>query len=279
MKKLLSIIAVLAILFVSVIPVFASEDGISVTGSTSTQKYDGSFKISKYVVDEADVLTTEQELDLARYYAEIEAKRKCSIIAVTQESFSGSIETYTDDFYDNGNYGYGDDHAGIMLLISLGGAPGDRDYHVTTTGEKIKKLQKYASKMGEAFVEGIGENDDFYSGFMSFGKYADSALGGKIGPFGLSWPIFIIISLAVGFILATMIVSNMKSKNKSVRAASAANYYQKNGSFVLRRQNERFLYHTVTRTPIQQNNSSSGGGGGIHTGSSGTSHGGASGKF
>lgn len=88
--------------------------------------------------------------------------------------------------------------------------------------------------------------------------------------------IWIPIALVIGFVIAKIIVGNMKSKLKTVRKQAAANSYTKDGSINITESRDLFLYHTVTRTEKTKNNFS---GSSTHRSSSGTSHGGGGGKF
>ena len=294
MKKIIALLFSLVLISSLLVPAFAS-DGIQVTSETFNVVYEENssslineadiaamkdFSITDYIVDDADILTDSEELGLAQYFAAITAARRFAVIAVTKPYITGSIESYTDDLYDYGGYGYGSDHAGVMLLLDMS----ERAWHITTTGDDyIEDFQKYIDLLSKRFISGLRGSDDYYNGFYSFGECVDEIFCGMHNDikapvaFGLSLPKFIIISFIVGLVLALLVVKSMKSKNKSVIFSSGANYYQKNGSFTLRAQNERFLYHTITRTKIESKSSS--GGGGIHTGSSGTSHGGGSGHF
>ena len=294
MKKIIAVLFSLMFVFVLLVPAFAS-DGIQASGESLNMVYAENetsligdkeiaemtkVKVSDYVVDEADILTDTEEQKLAQYFAAITAARQCAVIAVTQPYVTGDIESYTDDFYDYGGYGYGSGHTGVMLLLDMS----ERAWHITTTGDDfIRGFQKYIDLLSDRFISGLRGSDDYYNGFYSFGKCIDEIFCGMHNDikdpiaFGMDLPKFIIVSVIVGLIIALLVVKSMKSKNKSVRLSSGANYYQKNGTFTLRGQNERFLYHTITRTKIESKSSS--GGGGIHTGSSGTSHGGGSGHF
>ena len=82
----------------------------------------------------------------------------------------------------------------------------------------------------------------------------------------------ILISLAVGFVIAFIATAVMRSKLKSVRPKSGAADYVKEGSFRLTRSNDFFLYRTVSRVAKPKDN-------GSHRSSSGRSHGGGGGKF
>mgnify|MGYP003283208164 FL=1 len=88
--------------------------------------------------------------------------------------------------------------------------------------------------------------------------------------------IWIPISIVIGVLLALIIVGSMKGKLKTVRAQAAANSYLKKDSLNITESSDLFLYHTVTRSEKQKDSDS---GSSTHTSSSGTTHGGGSGKF
>lgn len=289
MKKILSAITMVALCLLLTLPAFAGN-------------------VTSYVVDDADILSDSEEAKLNATLSQFSEELKCGIYVVTQSEIEGDIESYTDDYYDYNNYGYGDENTGVMLLLDMS----ERAWHVTTTGDSIiYDIQPYTEEMGEAFVDGYSSTDSFYEGFISFGTKVKEIIENPdtfnsdydeqeseyydydedyFSPdedFYFSYTndsvsSTIVIIIAVGVILALITTMIMKSKNKSVRFSANANNYEKPGSFNLRHQHERFLYHTITRTALPKdddNHHSSGGGGGIHVGSSGTSHGGASGHF
>lgn len=85
------------------------------------------------------------------------------------------------------------------------------------------------------------------------------------------------MALGIGFLIAIIAVSVMKSKLKSVRRQPAASSYIRPDSFQVTQSQDIFLYRNVTRTARPKDTGSSSGGG--HISSSGRSHGGSSGKF
>ena len=98
------------------------------------------------------------------------------------------------------------------------------------------------------------------------------------------------MALIVGLIAAFIGMSVMKSGMKSVSMRESAADYLRAGSFKPGRQQDLFLYHTVTMTARPKNNDNDNGGhhggfgsGGVfsstHVSSSGTTHGGSSGSF
>ena len=84
----------------------------------------------------------------------------------------------------------------------------------------------------------------------------------------------IIISIAIGFVIALIVVSSMKQKLKTVELQRDATTYVKQGSMQVNVERDFFLYSTITRVAKPKNNGSS-----THTSSSGRSHGGGGGRF
>ena len=74
----------------------------------------------------------------------------------------------------------------------------------------------------------------------------------------------------------------MNKKMKTAVFKKSAKDYVEAGTFVLTKESDRFLFRTTTRVKIENDTTNTGsksGGGSVHTGSSGTSHGGGGGKF
>ena len=83
-------------------PVSASADDVP--------KVDASIKIYYY----AELLTEDQEKDLALKAKDILAKHNIDIAIVTANSTNGlSSMEYADDFYDYNSFGYGEESAGL----------------------------------------------------------------------------------------------------------------------------------------------------------------------
>ena len=91
-------------------------------------------------------------------------------------------------------------------------------------------------------------------------------------------PVWILVSIVAGILIAVLIVGIMRSKLKTVRFQAAASNYVKHGSMQITDRSDLFLYRTMSRTPRPKSNDNSSSGG-IHMSSSGTMHGGSSGKF
>lgn len=134
----------------------------------------------------------------------------------------------------------------------------------------------------EDFFE-YGTDDDTVSDKVEglFDKFFGNASDGEREPLSL---IAIPICLAIGLVVALIVVAVMRSKLKSVRRQAGANNYVKENSMVLTAEGDRYLYRHVDRVakPKDDDDDFHGGSrssGGFHTSSSGRSHGGGGGKF
>ena len=93
------------------------------SGSEEDDSYQD-FAASEFslVLDEADLLTDEEESQLLD---------KLEVAVATVESKDGNEMNYfTDHFFDENGYGTGENHDGILFMVSIG----DREWHITTHG-------------------------------------------------------------------------------------------------------------------------------------------------
>ncbi len=256
---------------------------LSATISVLTVAADGFANQYSRVVDMANLLTDSEEAALIEKLDEISLRQNMDVIVATTEDLEAySIIEYADRLYDNCQFGYGSDKDGLLLLISME----DRDWYISTRGYGITAFT-------DAGIEYIGEqikselsNGNYAAAFTSYAELCDDfitqAQSGKPydkgslprKPLSLIW---IPIAIIIGFVIANIVVGNMKSKLKTVRAQASANNYMKSGSMNITDSRDLFLYRTVTRTEKPKESSSSGSS--THTSSSGSTHGGGGGKF
>ena len=235
------------------------------------------------LVDEASLLSASEEKVLLEKLENISQKRKCDVAVVTVESLGNKSATaYADDFYDYNGYGYGVNDDGILLLISME----KRDWAITTYGFAKTAFTKSGQEyMVEQFRPYLSDGD-YSKAFLCFADLCDdflekAAAGNRYDTGNLPRtafkPIWVLMALGIGFLIAIIAVSMMKSKLKSVRRQPAASSYIRPDSFQVTQSQDIFLYRNVTRTARPKDTGSSSGGG--HISSSGRSHGGSSGKF
>lgn len=269
-KKIYAVLLMLFLLLNSVVPVFAIE-----TEELVNEKC--------RVVDMANLLTDSEKNTIIEKFDEVSIRQKTDIIVATTEDLQNySVRDYADALYDDYNFGYGSNRDGVLLLISME----DKDCYISTCGygstaftdagiEYIGKQIKTELSDGdyaEAFEEFAELSDDFITQARSGEPYDSGNLPKK--PMSVIW---IPISIVIGFLIAKIIVGQMKDKLKTVRSKSEANDYIKNGSMNIVESRDLFLYHTVVKTAKPKNNNSSGSR--THTSASGQTHGGGGGKF
>lgn len=217
------------------------------------------------LVDNADLLTDDEESKLQKRLDDMSEKYDMNVIVVTVPDMGDAISSqdFADLWFENGDYG--DD--GVLLMISMQ----ERDWALSGTG-------KGEDKFPDAKLESIGQkikpklsNGDYYKAFDLYADQVEMKLAGRIP---LYW---IGIALAGGALVALIYCSSIKSQLTSVKMQDMADDFIAKDSFHITTSHDTFLYKNTTREYI--NNDSSRGGGGGHTSSGGGHHSGASGKF
>ena len=222
------------------------------------------------VVDEADLLSTEEEGTLKSRLDELSEKYEMDIVVLAVESVGDKTpEEYADDYYDYNGYGYGSNYDGLLLLVSME----ERDWYISTCGEAINAFtDSNIETIGSLIADDLGD-ENYYSAFSTFADQCEYYIDGHINGFPFDFGMNLVISIVVGLIVAAIATSVMKGKLKSVRFQNQAANYVKAGSMNVTLSRDFFLYRTVTRTAKPKESSST------HTSSSGRTHGGGGGKF
>lgn len=271
MKKKIQVFLLIFVLCLSMaIPAFAKE-----TEGFASESY--------RVIDMAELLSEGEEAELIETLDEISLRQKMDVVVATTDDLEGyTVWDYADTLYEQCGFGYGENQDGLLLLISME----DRDWYISTCGYGITAFT-------DAGIEYIGEqitpklsDGDYEAAFTHYASLCDEFITqartgkpydkGNLPREPLS-KIWIPICLIFGFILAQILVWQMKSELKSVRFHAAANDYVKKGSLNVTESRDLFLYHNVMRTKKPDEESS--GGSSTHSSSSGTVHGGGGGKF
>ncbi len=212
-----------------------------------------------FVVDEADLLTEAQESELQDVLTKLMKKHKMHFVIVTVDSLGGvSAYSYADSYYHNSDYGYGDDDSGILLLLSMQ----YRDYYIYTYGEAEDKFgDSELTDLEDAMLPYFADNE-FYDGFVAYADACDAALS-------FDWFGNIVIAAVIGLVTALIIVFSMRSQLKTVRPQKGASSYVRQGSFVLTKDLDLFLYRNITRTRRAESSSGSRSSGGSRGGGRG----------
>ena len=269
-KKLCAVLVLTALTCALVVPALAVEGGFA----------DLYYRMN----DHAGVLTEEENNELENALEELANRQSFDLAIVTIDNLDEgeTMEQLADDLYEECQYGYGADNDGALLLVNVGG----RQWQISTCGYGITAFT-------DAGIEYIGKqiksdlsDGNYAAAFDTYANLCDEFITqarsgspfdkGNLprAPLSMIW---IPISIVIGVVLALIIVGSMKGKLKTVRQQAAANSYLKKDSLTITESSDLFLYHNVTRTEKPKENSSSGSS--THTSSSGTTHGGRSGKF
>ena len=254
------------------------------------------------VADKAELLTSAENAQLENKLEEITKEQQFDVTVLTVNSTDGKdIMDYADDYYDENDYGCGEDKDGCLLVINMT----EREWWITTTGYGIEALTDYGieyigdemlydlqegnyydafaiyadlvndlvtqAKEGEVFD--IDEDDydydeHYYDDYYDYVKHSRHNTIGEIT-----------LSVLIGFIIALIIVLIIKKSYKPVKFNKNAANYLVNGSLRLSGSYDNFKYRNVTQVRIDNDPPANGGSGGssVHPGSSGPSHGGGGG--
>lgn len=258
---------------------------LSVTVSATDVGFDERYE---RLSDAAELMSEGERATLAAKIDEIRTRQNFDIAVVTVNTTSGlTAMEYADTYYESSAFGYGSDRSGVLLLIDME----THEWWISTCGYGItaftdagidyigEKITAYFSD--GRYAEGFGEFAELCDEFVTQARSGEPFDTKNLPREPLS-AVWILISLLVGLVVASIIVGGMKNKLKTVRANDKANSYLKADSLNITESREMFLYRTVTRTAkAQQSNNDSGSSGGssTHQSSSGTTHGGGGGKF
>jgi len=229
------------------------------------------------IVDNAGILSAAQKGHLENYAASVAMIYNFDLVIVTERSIGNmNPMVYADNFFDYNGYGQ---NGCLFLQVT-----GSRDYWFSTSGRGIEILNSTAEGKLETDTVKFLRESNYYEAYMAFLKNWElflslNAQGGRTYNFFYRWNLVLVaaawlIALAIGFIIVQVWKAGM---NTAIPQRAAAAYVIP-GSLVFRVKKDSFLYSTVSKVRRQTQTTSSGGGG-MHTGSSGRSHGGFGGKY
>ena len=225
------------------------------------------------VVDEADVLTAEEEQRLEEYISGIREKYQFDVLILTMYSIGDRQgDYYAADYYDHNGYGEGKNHDGVCFFYVPQGdknentvffvktGSGERIFNADVDDEIANQIRPYfrQKNYGGAIAKYVLEVESYLEAYKPMNR-ATRLL-----------PIFLVVGLAIGAIVAFV----FKGQMRTVRRKSGASSYIRDGSFNLSRVQDIYLYTTTTRRRIQTDNNRGGGGGshGSFHSSSGSHH-------
>lgn len=275
LRSLCAALVALMLLFALAVPAFATENGFA----------DLYYRMN----DSAEVLTEDENSKLEASLEELSVRQNFDVVIVTIDSLESvdytGMEEYADDLYDYGQFGYGENRDGVLLLVSTG----DRKWHISTCGYGITAFTDAGIQyLGEQMTPDMSDGD-YAAAFRTFIRWTDAYVtAAREGhpydvdnmprePFSI---VYLGVALVIGLVTALIVTGIMKSQLKSVAPQRDATNYVRQGSMKLTNQRDLFLYHEVHRTERPKESSSGdSGGSSTHTSSSGSTHGGGGGSF
>lgn len=232
--------------------------------------------------DPAGVLTAGEEAELSAKLDEMSLRLNTDVAIAAVDGIEdyGSIQECADDVYELFGYGRGSEKDGVLLLVSVG----SREWAISTCGFGVKAFTQAGIEYINEKIKPAFAGGDYAGAFNTFAQLCEEFIKqAKSGepydrgnlPRGELSLVWIPVSVGIGILLALIIVGGMKGRLKSVRSQAAANSYMKKNSLNITESSDLFLYSTVKATEKQKKETGSS----THTSSSGTTHGGGSGKF
>lgn len=255
---------------------------------------------SPLLVDNANLLSEEEEVELTKKLEEVKEKTTLTVVVVTDTSSYGKGDMEAaDSIFENGDYG----EDGVVFFLNMG----ERSYYISTSGYAMYCLDDYALSDDKIYSPVIAylSNGEYYTAFTNFASYVEIAAKEstresyssqtlnsdgdwvevkekKFGWFGA-----ILLSLIVGTVVSIIVISKEKKKMKSVASVNDADAYVVPNSFVLDEDEDILLYSHISKAlktpPEDRDNDNRRGNRSHHTtihfSSSGGTHGGRGGKF
>ena len=218
------------------------------------------------LVDSADLLYADQEADLLERLDQLSRELQCDVVIVTMDSCGGySPDDVIEAYYDEYGFGYGSTRDGVVLLLSMA----ERDWRILSNGYAAEAITPGdIDSIGDHIVDELSAGE-YYEAFMEYASLCKYEIEGERNGFPFDFGMNLLISVAIGFVVALIATGIMRSKLKSVRSQTGARKYTVPGSMKLTRSGDLFLYRTLDRRRKPQQTSSGsrgGGGGGRHVG-------------
>jgi uncharacterized protein len=241
---------------------------------------------SQKVVDDADLLSSAEEEALQDKLYEIAEDTQCDAVVVTVDEIDGyDMQSYTDRYFYENDYGYGSERDGIIFLLCMD----RREYWMATRGDANRIFTDYGTEVMTDQIVPCLSDGEYYDAFEKYANLVKAFIkeANENEPYDVDhtyqepmtlW-LRLVISLAAGLIVAAIVLVVLYSQLKSVGAQKRAQEYIRNGSFHVTRQRDIFLYSQVTSRRIEKSSGGGPGGTSTHSSPGGGTSGGRGGSF
>ena len=207
------------------------------------------------IYDEADLLSTQEETQLAEKLSEIGEEFDAQIVVMTVTSTSGNIDAYIEDKFDSMNMGYGENRDGVLLLVCME----SREYRILSNGFAGAAIgMDQIDAISDAIVSDLSDGA-YADAFTAFADHCAYYLDGYLNGYPFNAGKKLVTALVIGVVAGIVVAFVLKKQLKSVRQQKRANVYIKSGSMKITASRDLFLYRQVTRTKKSSTSSSGSG--------------------
>ena len=204
------------------------------------------------VYDEANLLTSSEEEEIAEVLDDISRDYDAQIVIVTLPELDSDPDYFVERLYDTMGFGYGKNHDGVLLLVCMD----PREYRILSNGAAGDAIEDDAiGAIGDAIVSDLSDGD-YADAFLTFAEECEYYLDGYENGFPFPFGKNLLIALVVGIVAGLIVVAVLAGQLKSVRKQNQARNYVKSGSMRLTMSNDIFLYRNVQRTKKESSSSS-----------------------
>lgn len=206
-----------------------------------------------FVVDGADLLSADEESELRLELERVSKAYGAQVAVVTSATMeAGNMNAYSSRIYDEYGYGYGEDHAGVLLLICMD----CREYRIVSNGFAAEAIAPNdIDAISDAILPNLSDGD-YVQAFATYAEECESLLDGYSDGFAFPFVKHLLIALAIGAVAGFIVVMILKGQLRSLRRQSQANDYVKPGSMHLTQTGDHFMYRSIVRTEKKQNTGS-----------------------
>lgn len=213
-----------------------------------------------HVTDLYGLLSDSEVRNLEGQAKALSEKYGCSLYILVVKDYTNYADStfqFAINVFEQYELGWGADHTGVMLMLSMA----DRDYELLFHGSLTDRaFTEYGRDQLESHFLREFRNDDFYEGFQEYLSYTGELLEADRNGQPVEKPRqFSILFFLPGVIAAAVTGIVLTAPMKSAGQKREANDYLVYDSVQLYRQSDIFLKTTTVRTPRNTDSGSSGG--------------------
>lgn len=256
----------------------------------------GAWAAEAPVVDMADLFSAEEEAVLTQMIEDFREKNQMDFAIITTDAAHNSTQQeIADELYDRGGYGVGEEASGILYYIDMY----ERIPYLCTTGEMIdymtderidaahESCYSYLAggSYGRAAMRMIEVVQEYVNRGIPEGQYRYDVITGQrlTARHNVLTGMEILVSAVIAAVAALAFMGSVKG-TYGLKGSTYEYHFRENCDLTITNMQDDYLRTTTTRTRKPEHSPSSGGGGshhggsGVHTSSSGRSHGGGAGR-